>query len=102
MAFEEITVVQGVAREVVKSARAGDIVSISVTGFMPRWTQSLVSHPKVPPVDCQAIDPPILAVRCGVNDSPLAGKDGKRHGMGKGAPQTTYDLYRSYMCLGHI
>ena len=39
--------VLGVTREAVKSAKAGDIVSISVTGFMPRWTQTLVSHAKV-------------------------------------------------------
>lgn len=32
---------------------------------------------QVPPVECQPIDPPILAVRAAVNDSPLAGKDGK-------------------------
>ena len=32
---------------------------------------------EVPPVECQPIDPPILAVRASVNDSPLAGKDGK-------------------------
>ena len=32
---------------------------------------------QVPPVECQPIDPPILAVRASVNDSPLAGKDGK-------------------------
>ena len=44
---KEITVVLGVTREAVKSAKAGDIVSISVTGFMPKWTQTLVSHSKV-------------------------------------------------------
>ncbi|CAE7218939.1 bipA [Symbiodinium sp. CCMP2592] len=73
----EITVVHGVSREPVKMAKAGDIVSVSVTGFTPRWTQTLVSHPKVPPVECQPIDPPVIAVRAAVNDSPLAGKDGK-------------------------
>ena len=74
---EEITVVHGVSREPVKMARAGDIVSVSVTGFTPRWTQTLVSHPKMPPVECQPIDPPVISVRAAVNDSPLAGKDGK-------------------------
>ena len=44
---KEITVVLGVTREAVKSAKAGDIVSISVAGFMPKWTQTLVSHSKV-------------------------------------------------------
>ena len=28
-------------------------------------------------MECQPIDPPILAVRASVNDSPLSGKDGK-------------------------
>ncbi|CAE8615687.1 unnamed protein product [Polarella glacialis] len=74
---KEITVVQGVTREPVKRATAGDIVSVSVTGFVPKWTQTLVSHPKVPSIACEAIDPPVLAVRASVNDSPLAGKDGK-------------------------
>merc|ERR1719401_2350880 len=44
---KEITVVQGVTREPIKRAVAGDIVSVSVTGFMPRWTQTLMSHTKV-------------------------------------------------------
>ena len=43
---QEITVVLGVTREPVKMAKAGDIVSISVQGFMPKWTQTLVSHAK--------------------------------------------------------
>lgn len=74
---KEITVVQGVTREPIKKATAGDIVSVSVTGFTPKWTQTLVSHVKVPSVECQRIDPPVIAVRASVNDSPLAGKDGK-------------------------
>jgi len=75
--IKEVTVVQGVKREAIKKATAGDIVSISVSGFQPQWTQTLVSHSKVPSVLCNPIDPPVLAVRASVNDSPLAGKDGK-------------------------
>mmetsp|Transcript_95502 Transcript_95502/g.169579 ORF Transcript_95502/g.169579 Transcript_95502/m.169579 type:complete len:665 (+) Transcript_95502:59-2053(+) len=74
---KEITVVQGVSREPIKRATAGDIVSVSVTGFLPRWTQTLVSHVKVPSVSCTPIDPPVIAVQASVNDSPLSGKDGK-------------------------
>jgi len=74
---KDITVVQGVTREPVKKAVAGDIVAISVSGFLPRWTQTLVSNNKVPSIECQPIDPPIISVRASVNDSPLAGKDGK-------------------------
>jgi len=74
---KEITVVQGVERGPIKKAVAGDIVAISVSGFVPKWTQTLVSHAKVPSIECNPIDPPVLAVRASVNDSPLAGKDGK-------------------------
>jgi len=74
---KEITIVQGVTREPIKKAEAGDIVGLSVTGFMPRWTQTIVSHQKVPPIQCSPIDPPVISVRASVNDSPLAGKDGK-------------------------
>mmetsp|Transcript_67143 Transcript_67143/g.140254 ORF Transcript_67143/g.140254 Transcript_67143/m.140254 type:complete len:694 (+) Transcript_67143:108-2189(+) len=74
---KDITIVQGVTREPMKRALAGDIVSVSVTGFIPKWTQTLVSHKEVPPVPCMPIDPPVIAVRASVNDSPLVGKDGK-------------------------
>lgn len=74
---KEISVVQGVTREPIKRAVAGDIVSVSITGFQPKWTQTLVSHSKVPSIPCNAIDPPVISVRASVNDSPLAGKDGK-------------------------
>jgi GTP-binding protein len=75
--IKDITIVQGVTREAIKQAVAGDIVAVSVTGFIPKWTQTLVSHAKVPSIECTPIDPPVLAVRASVNDSPLAGKDGK-------------------------
>eukprot|EP00933_Yihiella_yeosuensis_P006559 TRINITY_DN111293_c0_g1_i1.p1 TRINITY_DN111293_c0_g1~~TRINITY_DN111293_c0_g1_i1.p1 ORF type:complete len:690 (-),score=136.68 TRINITY_DN111293_c0_g1_i1:231-2300(-) len=74
---KDITVMQGITRESMKKAVAGDIVSVSVTGMQPRWTQTLVSHQKVPSVECQPIDPPVISVRASVNNSPLAGKDGK-------------------------
>eukprot|EP00443_Scrippsiella_acuminata_P112631 CAMPEP_0115635738 /NCGR_PEP_ID=MMETSP0272-20121206/33291_1 /TAXON_ID=71861 /ORGANISM="Scrippsiella trochoidea, Strain CCMP3099" /LENGTH=699 /DNA_ID=CAMNT_0003072687 /DNA_START=48 /DNA_END=2147 /DNA_ORIENTATION=+ len=74
---KDITVVQGVERQSIKKAEAGDIVAVSVTGFVPKWTQTLVSHAKVPSVPCVPIDPPVISVRASVNDSPLAGKDGK-------------------------
>lgn len=75
---KDITVVQGVTRQSNKhGAMPGDIVSVSVTGFMPKWTQTLVSHKDIPAVQCTPIDPPVLSVRAGVNDSPFAGKDGK-------------------------
>jgi len=74
---KDITVVQGVERTPIKKAEAGDIVAVSVTGFVPKWTQTLTSHAKVPSIPCQPIDPPVISVRASVNDSPLAGKDGK-------------------------
>ena len=33
--------------EPIKIANEGDIVSVSVSGFTPRWTQTLVTHQKV-------------------------------------------------------
>merc|ERR1719245_622552 len=54
---KDVTVVQGVTREPIKKAMSGDIVSVSVTGFNPRWTQTLVSHNKVPSIPCTPIDP---------------------------------------------
>jgi len=74
---KEVTIVQGVSREPTKRAVAGDIVAVSITGFMPKWTQTLVSHPKTPSIPCTPIDPPILSIRAAVNDGPLVGKDGK-------------------------
>lgn len=74
---KDITVVQGVTRASIKKAIAGDIVSVTVSGFVPTWTQTIVSHQKVPSVACVPIDPPVVSVRASVNDSPLAGKDGK-------------------------
>jgi len=74
---KEITVVMGIERTKMPMAVAGDVVSVSVTGFMPRWTQTLVSHAKVPSIVCRPIDPPIISVKVSVNDSPLSGKDGK-------------------------
>merc|ERR1719191_194276 len=75
---KDVTVVQGVTRQSNKyGAMPGDIVSVSVVGFMPKWTQTLVSHKDVPAITCSPIDPPVLSVRAGVNDSPFAGKDGK-------------------------
>lgn len=74
---KDITIVQGVTREPMKTAKAGDIVAVSVSGFIPKWTQTLVSHPKVPSIPCLQIDPPSICVRVSVNDSPLVGQDGK-------------------------
>lgn len=74
---KELTVVQGVTRDTIKMAQAGDIISVSVSGFTPKWTQTLVTHQKVPSVPCAPIDPPVISVRASVNNSPLAGKDGK-------------------------
>jgi len=74
---KEVTVVQGVERTPMKKAVAGDIVSVSVTGFIPKWTQTLTSNPKVSSIACNPIDPPVVSVKASVNDSPLAGKDGK-------------------------
>ncbi|CAD7958168.1 unnamed protein product [Amoebophrya sp. A25] len=72
---KELTVVRGMKREKVDYAVSGDLVSVSVSGFLPRWTQTLCSNPvKVDAIPCLQIDPTVICVKVTVNDSPLAGK----------------------------
>lgn len=74
---KDITFMKGLKRERVEVATSGDIVNVSCAGFVPRLTQTLCSTPTVDPVPCTEIDAPVLAVTVRINDSPLAGKDGK-------------------------
>lgn len=75
---KDVTVVQGVTRQSIKNGgMPGDIVSVSIVGFQPKWTQTLITHKDTPAIKCAPIDPPVLSVHAGVNDSPFSGKDGK-------------------------
>ena len=75
---KELTVVKGLARGRVPEAVSGDLVSITCSGFMPRWTQTLCADPKlVEPIQCTKIDPAVVSVAITSNNSPVAGRDGK-------------------------
>jgi len=68
---------RGLERVAVDEAEAGDIVAVA---GMPEATVSdTFCDPSVTdPIEAQPIDPPTLAMRFSVNDSPLAGRDGNK------------------------
>ena len=68
---------RGLARTAVDSAEAGDIVSLS--GMTKATVADTIADPSVvTPLPAQPIDPPTISVTFGINDSPLAGRDGDR------------------------
>ncbi len=61
----------------IDEAVAGDIVSIS--GMQKATVADTICALAVDtPIDAQPIDPPTISVTFGINDSPLAGRDGKK------------------------
>ncbi len=76
---KELTFVRGMKREKVEAAVSGDLVSVSVTGFVPKWTQTLchTGSKTIEPILCSELDPPVISVNFTCNSSPFAGKDGK-------------------------
>jgi len=66
---------QGLARTAVESAGAGEIVSIS--GIFVEVGETLCSPEAVEPHPPIAVDAPTLTMEFMVNDSPLAGREGK-------------------------
>ena len=75
---KEVTVVKGLERARFEEAVAGDLVSVTCSGFNPRWTQTLCNDAKaVEPIQCTRIDPAVVSVKITNNNSPLAGRDGK-------------------------
>jgi len=68
---------QGLDRVPVEEARAGDIVAIA--GLEKATVANTIADPTVTePIAAQPIDPPTLAMRFSVNDSPLAGREGSK------------------------
>lgn len=68
---------QGLERVPVESAEAGDIVAIA--GLTEATVADTLCVPEVTePIDSRPIDPPTLAMTFSVNDSPLAGREGKK------------------------
>jgi len=68
---------RGLARQPVESAQAGDIVALA---GMSKATvaDTLCDTSVTQPLHAQPIDPPTISVTSGINDSPLAGKDGDK------------------------
>lgn len=68
---------EGLERVPVESAGAGDIVAIA--GLTEATVADTLCVPEVmEPIDSRPIDPPTLAMTFSVNDSPLAGLEGKK------------------------
>ncbi len=68
---------RGLAQQDIDAAEAGDIVSIA--GMSKATVADTICALAVDtPLDSQPIDPPTITVTFGINDSPLAGRDGKK------------------------
>ncbi|WP_299193520.1 translational GTPase TypA [uncultured Erythrobacter sp.] len=67
----------GLDRVPVETARAGDIIALA--GLEKATVSNTICDPAVStPIAAQPIDPPTLAMRFSVNDSPLAGREGSK------------------------
>jgi GTP-binding protein len=68
---------RGLARTPIDEAEAGDIVSLS---GMSKATvaDTLADAAVTAPIPAQPIDPPTISVTFGINDSPLAGREGDK------------------------
>ncbi|MEQ5788677.1 translational GTPase TypA [Erythrobacter sp. NFXS35] len=67
----------GLERVPVESAKAGDIIALA--GLEKATVANTICDPSVnEPIAAQPIDPPTLAMRFAVNDSPLAGREGSK------------------------
>ncbi len=67
----------GLERVPVETAQAGDIIALA--GLEKATVANTICDPSVTePITAQPIDPPTLAMRFSVNDSPLAGREGSK------------------------
>ena len=68
---------RGLERVPVEEAQAGDIIALA--GLEKATVANTIADPAVrEPIAAQPIDPPTLAMRFAVNDSPLAGREGDK------------------------
>ncbi|MEE4153622.1 MAG: translational GTPase TypA [Erythrobacter sp.] len=68
---------RGLERVPVESAKAGEIIALA--GLEKATVANTICDPSVTePIAAQPIDPPTLAMRFSVNDSPLAGREGDK------------------------
>jgi len=73
----KIQAFRGLSMQEIDEAVAGDIVSLA--GMSKATVADTICALEVEePLDAQPIDPPTITVTFGINDSPLAGRDGKK------------------------
>ncbi|WP_281856484.1 translational GTPase TypA [Litoreibacter halocynthiae] len=73
----KILAARGLTQEPIEVAEAGDIVSLA--GMTKATVADTICALEVEDaIPAQPIDPPTITVTFGINDSPLAGKDGKK------------------------
>ena len=73
----KILAFRGLGQQAIDVAEAGDIVTIA--GMTRATVADTLCDPSINvPLPAQPIDPPTITVTFGINDSPLAGKDGKK------------------------
>ncbi len=73
----KILAFRGLKQQAIDTAEAGDIVSLA--GMSKATVADTIADQTVEdPIPAQPIDPPTITVTFGINDSPLAGRDGKK------------------------
>ncbi len=73
----KILAFRGLGQQPIELAEAGDIVTIA--GMTKATVADTLCDPSIDvPIPAQPIDPPTITVTFGINDSPLAGRDGKK------------------------
>jgi GTP-binding protein len=73
----KILAFRGLAQQPIETAEAGDIVSLA--GMSKATVADTLCDTAIDtPIPAQPIDPPTISVTFGINDSPLAGRDGKK------------------------
>jgi GTP-binding protein len=68
---------RGLGRQPIDEAQAGDIVALAGMS-KPTVSDTLCDPAQSTPLPAQPIDPPTISVTFGINDSPLAGRDGSK------------------------
>ena len=73
----KILAFRGLARQPIEAAQAGDIVALAGMS-RPTVSDTLCDPGLDMPLPAQPIDPPTISVTFGINDGPLAGRDGSK------------------------
>ncbi len=75
--ISKILAFRGLSRQAIDRAEAGDIVSLA--GMSAATVSDTICDTSIiEPIAAQPIDPPTISVTFGINDSPLAGREGDK------------------------